>query len=118
MMDGKKMGPRENGRRKGRVLLAGCLAAVGIFIAVSAAETGAVCRAAEGDIMSPSGIVYRELWSTGKRLIDGLMGGSISPEAGARIVSQIFTCASDGALTKEEIESILGQMRRVDGMNL
>ncbi len=117
-MDRTKTGLKENRGNRGRFLLIGWIAVVGIFIGVSAAETGAVCRAAEGNVMSPAGIVYRDLWSTGKRLIDGLMEGSISPESGARIVSQLFGYASDGVLTKEEIESILEQIRRVDGINL
>ncbi len=68
--------------------------------------------------MLPAETTHRELWLAGKQFIDGLIMGSIRPETGVRIASEFFIDARDGVLTKEEIGSILDQLRRVLGMNL
>ncbi len=110
--------------------LLGISAAVAICVVAAVVGGLAVYRSA-GDVIGtrtymkagtagilPAETTHRELWLTGKQFIDGLITGSIRPETGVRIASELFIDASDGVLTKEEIGSILDQLRRVHGMNL
>lgn len=117
-MDNARITPVENGSQQGRSRLLGCPAVVGICIILSAVGAWAIYQAAERGAALPAGITYHEVWLTGEQFIDGLMEGSIRPETGVRILSQLFINASDGILTKEEIGSILEQMKRGNGMNL
>ncbi len=73
---------------------------------------------AGGNTALPAGITSQEAWRIGEQFIEGLVDGSIPPETGVRIVSQLFIDAVDGVLTNEEIRSILEQVRRARNMNL
>ncbi|MBN2224597.1 MAG: hypothetical protein JW765_07990 [Deltaproteobacteria bacterium] len=120
----------ENGPQSKRARLFGLSAAIGVGIILSVAGAWVVYGSAEGIIgtreplevgseaATPPGAAYPDIWSTGEEFVNGLMNGSIRSETGVRIVSQLFINASDGVLTKEEIGSILQQMRRVHGMSL
>ncbi len=129
-MDGVRTAPVKTGTGKRSACLYGCLALVGIVVVLTAVGAWAAYRAAdgalkaferlqaEGEAALPAGITSQEASRIGEEFIDGLMDGSISPETGTRILSELFFDANDGILTKEEIGSILDQMRRARGMNL
>jgi hypothetical protein len=129
-MDGNKTTPTDPGTGRRSACLYGCLVAVGIVVILSAVgvwtayrTAGGALRAlerleAEGEAALPPGVTLQEATLVWEEFIDGLMYGSIRPETGASILSRLFLDASDGVLTREEIGSILEQMRRARGMNL
>ncbi len=129
-MDGGKTTGGGAGSGGRSACLYGCLAAIGIVVILSAVGSWAAYRVAggalkaverfeaEGEAALPPGMSSQEATVIWERFIDGLMDGSIRPETGARILSRLFFDASDGVLTRQEIGSILEQMRRARGMNL
>jgi hypothetical protein len=123
LIDEARIAQSRTGSQKSRTCLVGCMIAVGVCVILSAAGAWMIYRAAErlearGGETLPSGITYQEAWSIGERFIGGLTDGSISPETGVRIATQLFIDAIDGVLTNDEIGSILEQMRRACGMRL
>jgi hypothetical protein len=123
LIDQARIAQPGTGWPKSRTCLFGCLIAVGVCVILSAAGAWMIYRAAErleagGGETLPPGITYQEVWSIGERFIDGLTDGSIGPETGVRVVSQLFFDVIDGVLTKDEIGSILEQMKRACGMSL
>jgi hypothetical protein len=110
--------PANSGVRARSACLYGCLALVAIAVIIAAAGGWAIYRAAGSGVSLTGGMTVGEAFHTGEQFVAGLADGSIRPEVGVQIACRLFIDMSDGVLTKEEIGSILEQIRRACGASL